>query len=77
MIEIARLHPHPHNPRLDKGKETLARLTALMKERGFDEAHAIIVRPLSGGGYQIVSGHRRVEAAKRAGRTTVPCWNAR
>jgi ParB/RepB/Spo0J family partition protein len=45
-----------------------------MKERGFDEAHAIIVRPLSGGGYQIVSGHRRVQAAKRAGLTTIPCW---
>jgi hypothetical protein len=26
MIEIARLHAHPHNPRLDKGKETIARL---------------------------------------------------
>jgi hypothetical protein len=72
-IEIARLHPHPHNPRLDKGKETIARLTQLMKERGFDE-HAIIIRPISHGGYQIVSGHRRVQAAKRAGLATVPCW---
>jgi ParB-like chromosome segregation protein Spo0J len=58
-IEIARLHGHPHNLRLDEGKETIARLMHLMKERGFDEAHAIIVRPLAGGAYQIVSGHRR------------------
>jgi ParB/RepB/Spo0J family partition protein len=74
IIEIAQLHPHPHNPRLDKGKETIARLAQLMKERGFDEAHAIIVRPLPRSGFQIISGHRRVQAAKRAGLATVPCW---
>ena len=74
MVEIVQLHAHPHNPRLDKGKETIARLAQLMKERGFDEAHAIIVRPLARGGYQIISGHRRVQAAKRAGLACVPCW---
>ena len=74
MVEIVQLHAHPHNPRLDKGKETIARLSQLMKERGFDEAHAIIVRPLARGGYQIISGHRRVQAAKRAGLACVPCW---
>jgi ParB family chromosome partitioning protein len=75
MIEIAHLHDHPHNPRLDrvKGKETIERLARLIKERGFDEAHALIVRPHHGA-YQIVSGHRRRRAAKRAGLTEVPCW---
>lgn len=40
---------------------------------GFDPAHALIVRPV-GDTYQIISGHHRLEAAKRAGVDSVPCW---
>jgi ParB-like chromosome segregation protein Spo0J len=39
---------------------------------GFESAHALIVRPL-GDGWQIVSGHQRVEAPRRAV-LEVPCW---
>jgi len=44
-----------------------------MKASGFDVSNAIRVRPL-GKDYQIVSGHNRVEAARRAGLTKVPAW---
>lgn len=76
MIEIARLRPHPHNPRLDKAqsKEFVDRVARELRERGsFDERHALTVRPHDGA-YQIVSGHRRARAAKRAGLAEVPCW---
>lgn len=75
LIQIQRLRSHPNNPRLDgdMSKATVERLTRLMKERGFDEAHALIVRPHNSA-FQIVSGHRRARAAKRAGVKAVPCW---
>ena len=74
-IAISQLEPHPNNPRLarKKGEETIRRLAGLIKARSFDAAHAPIVRPYKDQ-YQIVSGHRRVEAAKRAGLTDLPCW---
>jgi hypothetical protein len=40
---------------------------------GFDSAHALIVRPL-GDGWQIVSGHQRVEVPRRAVLDEVLCW---
>lgn len=40
---------------------------------GFDPAHALIVRPL-GSGWQIVSGHNRKAAARKAKLAQVPCW---
>lgn len=36
-------------------------------------AHAILVRPLAGG-YQIISGHNRTTAARRAGLKRIPAW---
>ena len=44
-----------------------------LSQQGFDPAHALIVRPL-GDTFQILSGHHRSEAAKRAGLGEVPCW---
>jgi len=39
-----------------------------------DEAHALIVRPLEDKHFQIISGHHRFLAAKKAKLETVPCW---
>lgn len=74
QIHVARLYPHPQNPRLVQREDVIASIETQLREKGsFDPAHALLVRPIRDG-YQIVMGHHRHEAAKRAGLTTVPCW---
>jgi ParB/RepB/Spo0J family partition protein len=72
-IAIGSLDPHPNNPRLVQREEVIEAITANINGHGFDPAHALIVRPV-GGRYEIVSGHHRYEAAKRAGLNTVAAW---
>jgi ParB-like chromosome segregation protein Spo0J len=45
-----------------------------MRERGFDAAHALLVRPTVLGDVQIVAGHHRAAAVRAAGLKAVPCW---
>jgi ParB/RepB/Spo0J family partition protein len=73
-IPVDQLEPHPDNPRIADCSEIVARIEAAIRERGnFDPAHAIKVRPLNGI-FQIVSGHNRTEAARRAGLSEIPAW---
>ena len=68
-LDIAQLHPfadHPFHPYTD---ERLRDLTDSIREHGV--LMPVLVRPLDGG-YEIVSGHNRVEAAKLAGLDKVP-----
>ena len=75
MIPLEALFPHPHNPRFAPREEVVAQIAAqLMQAQVFDPAHALIVRPLTDGTYQIIAGHHRVLAAKQAWFTEVPCW---
>ena len=71
-IDLAALSSHDRNPRLSLRVDVIEGIVAGLKQ-GFLKEHALRVRPLNGG-YQIISGHHRVEAAKRAGIETVPCW---
>ena len=71
VIPIAKLHPfegHPYKVLDDEEMETLA-----------DSIHTegilspLIVRPLEGtDGYEVISGHRRLHAAQRAGLSEIP-----
>jgi ParB/RepB/Spo0J family partition protein len=73
-IPIEKLQPHPDNPRLVLREDVIDGIVAQLKESGaFSEMHAPIVRPLNGH-YQVISGHTRREAARRADIKTVPCW---
>jgi hypothetical protein len=73
MIAIEKISPHPHNPRINgHNEETVAKLSALIGD-SFDPAHSIKVRPKDGG-YQVISGHHRLEASKRNGIKSLPCW---
>jgi len=72
-IPIGHLVPNPYQPRFNIDEEDLIPLVESIRRYGFlghIEVRRDPVRP--DGPYQIVFGHRRVEAAKRAGLATVP-----
>lgn len=69
-LDIAQLHPfadHPFHPYTD---ERLRDLTDSIREHGV--LMPVLVRPMASGGYEIISGRNRVEAAKLAGLDKVP-----
>lgn len=67
---IESLRPNPRNPRRDFTEAQLAELTDSVRQRGIIQP--IVVRELSGDGYEIVAGERRWRAAQRAGLHDVP-----
>ncbi len=73
MVPLDKIKPHPKNPRLVMREDVIESIAAQVKADGFKEKHAISVRPVDDY-YQILSGHQRREAAKRAGLKEVPCW---
>lgn len=68
-IPISSIHPNPHQPRENFDEETLASLTASIREVGV--LQPILVRR-DGEAYELVAGERRWRAAKRAGLVTIP-----
>lgn len=72
-ISLDHLDPHPDNPRIEPRQDVIESLAARMREGGFDEAHALIVRPI-GDRFQIISGHHRAAAAREAALSSVPAW---
>jgi len=68
-IDIIKISPNPHQPRLHFDEEKLKELAASVKEYG-------IIQPLivtkNGNQYEIIAGERRFEAAKLAGLAKVP-----
>lgn len=74
-MPIEYLVPHPRNPRKDLGN--LEELTASIKENGIYQNLTVIpvneAVPGEEPKYMVVIGHRRLEAAKRAGLQEVPC----
>ena len=71
-ISVDKLFPHPDNPRRDLGD--LAELTESIRERGILQNLTVVRHPFAEKEeYTVVIGHRRLEAAKRAGLATVPC----
>jgi len=60
MMPLNQLHPHPDNPYSVKHDAEMTELVDLIRESGQQEA--IIARPRPAGGYEVISGHRRLEA---------------
>ncbi len=70
QVPVARIDPSPEQPRLALDKEGLNDLAASIKEHGV--LQPILVRPLTGGRYQLVAGERRWRASMLAGIETIP-----
>lgn len=69
MLPIGELFPHPNNPRKQLGD--LTELAASIKKNGIMQNLTVVPREL--GGYTLVIGHRRCQAARQAGLTELPC----
>lgn len=69
-ISISELVPFKNHPFKVVDDEAMLRTTESIAQYGV--LTPLIARPLEGGGYEIISGHRRAHAAKLAGLTEVP-----
>jgi ParB family chromosome partitioning protein len=68
-IELARIKPNPHQPRVQFDEPALVELADSIRERGV--LQPILLRS-DGDGFQIVAGERRWRAAQRAQLHSIP-----
>ena len=69
-IEISRIVPNPHQPRFHFDEIKLQELSDSIKEHGIIQP--IVVSRNADGGFEIIAGERRFQAAKLAGLLKVP-----
>ena len=72
MIPIDKLKAFENHPYRVEENEEMKPLTQSIKENGI--LSPLIVRQIDNGEYEIISGHRRLFAGKRAGLTEVPAF---
>lgn len=69
-LRISEIEPNKNQPRKDFEPEALNELSESIAQHGV--LQPLVVRPILGGGYEIVAGERRFRAARMAGLTEVP-----
>jgi ParB family transcriptional regulator, chromosome partitioning protein len=69
-IPISEIRPNTYQPRTVFDDDGIAALAASIAAIGV--LQPILVRPVAGGGFELIAGERRWRAARRAGLTTVP-----
>jgi ParB family chromosome partitioning protein len=69
-VPISKIEPNPYQPRNHFDEESLAGLTASIRELGV--LQPILVRELTPDRYALIAGERRWRAAKRAGLQHIP-----
>ncbi len=69
-LRLTEISPNRDQPRTDFDDEALSKLADSIKQHGV--LQPLLVRPLTGGGYQIIAGERRWRAARMAGLDEVP-----
>ena len=69
-LRLDEIEPNRDQPRKEFNEEALTELADSIAQHGVIQP--LLVRPLMGGGYQIVAGERRWRASRRAGLSEVP-----
>lgn len=70
QISTAKLHPFPAHPFKVQDDEDMEQLTQSIQVQGV--LTPLVIRPLENGEYEVISGHRRLHACRKAGIHTVP-----
>lgn len=70
QISTAKLHPFPAHPFKVQDDEDMEQLTQSIQMQGV--LAPLVIRPLENGEYEVISGHRRLHACRKAGIQTVP-----
>ena len=72
-IPLTKLHEYPEQNVFSMNEDELEQLTENVRASGILQPLIVRVHPQIPGDFQIIAGHRRREAARRAGMETVPC----
>ena len=71
-IEVELIRPNPYQPRKDFDETALDELAASIVQLGIIQP--ITVRAMGGGRFEVISGERRLRAARRAGLKRIPSY---
>ena len=71
-LPIDKLKPFEGHPFYVKDDEDMEQLTESIRQQGV--LNPIMVRPLDTGKYEVISGHRRLHACKKAGIEMIPAF---
>jgi ParB family transcriptional regulator, chromosome partitioning protein len=71
-VEVENIRPNPYQPRQEFNDEALDELAGSIEQLGIIQP--ITVRALGEGQFEIISGERRLRAARRAGLQRVPAF---
>jgi len=71
-IEIDHIRPNPYQPRKDFSETALDELAASIEQLGIIQP--ITVRAMGNGRFEVISGERRLRAARRAGLKRIPAY---
>ncbi len=72
QLPITSIEVNPHQPRTSFDEDALNNLAASIQQNGVIQP--LLVKPLSGGRYELVAGERRLRASKLAGVEKVPAY---
>ncbi len=71
-VDIERVRPNPYQPRKEFDDDALGELAASITQLGIIQP--ITVRALGEGQFELISGERRLRAARRAGLQQIPAY---
>ena len=72
QVSTNKLHPFPAHPFKVQDDEDMEQLTQSIQSQGV--LTPLVIRPLENGEYEVISGHRRLHACRKAGIKTVPAF---